>query len=114
MSSEIKENRISATFDAHRSGFLAGGTLIGFVAGFVLRALGAPAWLAAMVSVGCIAGCAALAYVRPDPASVPLDKAQRRQRGRSLAIGLALGGLVVLFYIATIVRLGSNVANRAL
>jgi len=38
----------------------------------------------------------------------------RRQRMRSLAIALALGALVALFYIATIVRLGGNVASRAL
>jgi hypothetical protein len=38
----------------------------------------------------------------------------RRQRGRSIAIALALGGLVVLFYIATMIRLGGNVFNRAL
>lgn len=38
----------------------------------------------------------------------------RRQRGRSIAIALALAGLVVLFYIATMVRLGGNVFNRAL
>lgn len=37
---------------------------------------------------------------------------ERRRRMRSLAIGLALVGLVVLFYVATIVRLGSNVFNR--
>jgi hypothetical protein len=36
----------------------------------------------------------------------------RRQRMRSIAIALVLGGLVVLFYIATIVRLGGNVFNR--
>lgn len=33
---------------------------------------------------------------------------QRRQRARSLAIGLALGALVILFYVVTIVRLGPN------
>ena len=33
---------------------------------------------------------------------------RRRQRTRSLAIGLALGALVILFYVATIVRLGPN------
>ena len=114
MSTETKDSRLAATFDAHRSEFLAGGTLIGFVSGFVLRALGAPAWLAALASLACIAGCGGLAYLRPDPATVPLDEAQRRQRGRSIAIALALGGLVLLFYIATIVRLGSNVANRVL
>ena len=37
---------------------------------------------------------------------------KRRQRYRSIAIGLALVALVVLFYVATIVRLGGNVFNR--
>lgn len=36
----------------------------------------------------------------------------RRQRMRSLAIALALGAMVALFYAATIVRLGGNVLNR--
>jgi ferric-dicitrate binding protein FerR (iron transport regulator) len=39
---------------------------------------------------------------------------QRRQRMRSLAIALTLAALVVLFYVATIVRLGGNVFNRPL
>ncbi|MBZ0208678.1 MAG: hypothetical protein K8F92_03355 [Hyphomicrobium sp.] len=39
---------------------------------------------------------------------------QRRQRMRSLAIALALAAFVVLFYVATIVRLGGNVLNRAI
>lgn len=39
---------------------------------------------------------------------------KRRQAWRSLAIALALGGLVLLFYVATIVRLGGNVVNRSL
>ena len=33
---------------------------------------------------------------------------------RSLAIAWILAGLVVLFFIVTIVRLGGNVANRPL
>jgi hypothetical protein len=33
---------------------------------------------------------------------------------RSIAIGLTLAGLALLFYIATIVRLGGNVMNRPL
>jgi len=37
---------------------------------------------------------------------------KRRQRTRSVAIGLALLGLVVLFYLATIIHLGGNVGNR--
>lgn len=37
---------------------------------------------------------------------------QRRQRMRSLAIALALGAMVLVFYAATIVRLGGNVFDR--
>ncbi len=40
------------------------------------------------------------------------EQRRKRQRMRSIAIALALVGLVVLFYIATIVRLGGNVLNR--
>mgnify|MGYP001768445412 CR=1 FL=1 len=36
----------------------------------------------------------------------------RRQRGRSLAIALSLGLLVIIFYAATIVRLGPNAMDR--
>ena len=39
---------------------------------------------------------------------------ERRRRMRSIAIGLALAALVVLFYVATLVRLGGNVMNRPL
>ena len=38
----------------------------------------------------------------------------RRRRLRSIAIALALAALVVLFYVATIVRLGGNVLPRPL
>ncbi|MGD9802264.1 MAG: hypothetical protein AB7E81_06565 [Hyphomicrobiaceae bacterium] len=40
------------------------------------------------------------------------DERKRRQRLRSLAIGLALGALVIIFYVATIVRLGPNAVRR--
>ena len=36
------------------------------------------------------------------------DERWRRQRLRSIAIALALGALVVIFYAATIVRFGSQ------
>ena len=39
---------------------------------------------------------------------------KRRQRMRSIAIAWILAALAVLFFIVTIVRLGGNVANRAL
>jgi hypothetical protein len=38
----------------------------------------------------------------------------RRRRARSIAIALGLGFLVAMFYAATIVHLGGNVANRAI
>lgn len=40
------------------------------------------------------------------------DQVRARQRTRSIAIALALAFLVVLFYVATIVRLGPDVLNR--
>jgi hypothetical protein len=39
---------------------------------------------------------------------------QRRRRARNMAIGFVLAGLVVLFYLITVFKLGGNVANRAL
>jgi hypothetical protein len=38
----------------------------------------------------------------------------RRQKRRSIAIALALVGMVMLFYVATMVRLGANVFNRGI
>ena len=37
---------------------------------------------------------------------------QRRRRARSLAIALTLGGLVLLFYVVTIVKMGPAILNR--
>jgi hypothetical protein len=39
---------------------------------------------------------------------------KKRQRMRSVAIALGLGFLVMMFYAATIVHLGANVANRTI
>jgi len=50
-----------------------------------------------------------------EPEGIRLTELQlRRRRARSIAIGLALAALVVLFWAVTIVRLGSNVLNRSL
>jgi hypothetical protein len=38
----------------------------------------------------------------------------KRRRTRSIVIALGLGFLVAMFYAATIVHLGGNVANRAI
>ena len=40
------------------------------------------------------------------------EEQKRRQRARSIAIGLTLAVLVVIFYLVTILRLGGNVFNR--
>jgi hypothetical protein len=42
------------------------------------------------------------------------EEQKRRRRSRSVAIGLALGALVLLFYLVTIVKLGPGVLNRPL
>lgn len=48
-----------------------------------------------------------------DPADQQAPQA-RNARRRSIAIALMLGVLVVLFYAATLVHLGGNVANRGM
>ena len=46
---------------------------------------------------------------------VPSDEAARRRRRRnSIALGLVLGLLVVIFYALTIVKMGPAVFNRDL
>jgi hypothetical protein len=46
---------------------------------------------------------------------VRLTKEQvRRRRMRSIAIAITLAVLVALFYVVTIVRIGGNIAGRAL
>jgi hypothetical protein len=37
-----------------------------------------------------------------------------RRRRRSIALGLVLGAIVVIFYVLTIVKLGPNVFDRTL
>jgi hypothetical protein len=38
----------------------------------------------------------------------------KRRRARSVALALALGALVVLFYVLTIAKLGPQILNRSL
>jgi predicted HTH domain antitoxin len=42
------------------------------------------------------------------------DRRQRGRRARSVAIALILGGLVILFYLVTIAKLGPSVMERPL
>ena len=50
--------------------------------------------------------------VMTNPPFGPEDMARRRKR--AIALALILGGMVVLFFVTTIVRLGSAVAERSL
>ena len=50
----------------------------------------------------------------PDDGIVLTEEQKRRRRARSIAIGLALGALALLFYAVTIVKLGPGVLNRPL
>ena len=49
-----------------------------------------------------------------DKGIVLTEEQRKRRRARSIAIGLALGALVLLFYVVTIVKLGPGVLRRPL
>ncbi|MFL6937669.1 MAG: hypothetical protein ACJ8EJ_23745 [Xanthobacteraceae bacterium] len=50
----------------------------------------------------------------PDDGIMLSEEQKRRRRARSIAIGLALGALALLFYVVTVVKLGPGVLNRPL
>jgi len=52
--------------------------------------------------------------VSKDEAQQTEEVAAKRRRMRSIAIALALVGMALMFYLATLVHLGGNVANRPL
>jgi hypothetical protein len=47
-----------------------------------------------------------------DKGIVLTEEQKKRRRARSIAIGLVLGALVLLFYAVTIVKLGPGVLRR--
>jgi hypothetical protein len=50
-----------------------------------------------------------------DEDRVTLTPSQKKaQRSRSVAIGLALAALVVIFYIATIAKFGASMLDKAM
>jgi hypothetical protein len=49
----------------------------------------------------------------PRPPVLSPEEQQRRRR-RSLALALALGALVVMFYLVTIAKIGPQILQRAL
>jgi hypothetical protein len=48
----------------------------------------------------------------PSPRLTPEE--QKRRRKRSLALALTLGGLVLLFYVVTIAKIGPQILQRPL
>lgn len=50
----------------------------------------------------------------PDTGIVLTPEQQRSRRNRNIAIGLAIGFFVLLFYVVTIAKLGSHVLERQL
>jgi hypothetical protein len=87
---------------------------LGLAAGVVLAAgsrwLALPAW----INLALIAAAAALGLALSIERGLKPgeNEMQRRQRMRNIAIGWALFGLVFLFYVATMARLGGNALNR--
>jgi high-affinity K+ transport system ATPase subunit B len=48
-----------------------------------------------------------------DQAPMQLTEEQKRsRRSRNIALGIIIAGLVVLFYVITVVKLGGNVLQR--
>ncbi len=94
-----------------------GAVLLGVVSWLVL---GAGSWV--LVAVAAVVGGAIAAFIiasvwgadRLAAKTGAGDEDRRRQRMRSVAIALSLAVLVILFYAATIIRLGGNVFNRGL
>lgn len=52
--------------------------------------------------------------IKPAPVLTEAEKLALRRRRRSVALALVLGGLVVIFYVLTIVKMGPGVLNREL
>lgn len=42
----------------------------------------------------------------------PSDNQKKAQRSRSIAIGFALAALVIIFYVATVIKFGPALLNR--
>lgn len=88
-----------------RGVILAVGCLIWLAAFFS----GLPKWIATLVAIAVGLFFMVDHNIRT---MASLTETKRRERTRNLAIALALGGMALLFYLATMVRLGPNVFNR--
>ncbi len=102
----------TAHSDGPRAVFLAGGTLLGFVVGGVLMWFGASRWQASGMGLMVLGVAWWIGSIRPDPSTLAQDERARRQRHRSVGIALGLGALVLIFYAATMIRLGPNALRK--
>lgn len=58
-----------------------------------------------------------MAVMTKDPRKTGIvltDEEKKRRRARTVATGLVLGALVLIFYVVTIAKLGPGVLNRPL
>jgi hypothetical protein len=98
--------------DTRRIGFLVSGILLGLLFNVLAVGFGADRLMAYGIAAIPVLGSLGLAVFSPGPVRPPLTEEQRRQRMRSIAIALMLFAFSAMFYAATIVRLGKQVANR--
>jgi hypothetical protein len=111
---EPEGGRSGTAGNSHRNGFAAGGALAGFVVAGILSGLGASHWQAAGMALLVTGAVLWFGGMRVDPATLAAGEAASRQRYRSRAIALGLGALVLIFYVATLVRLGPNALRKDL
>lgn len=81
------------------------------LAGAAVKILGATTLSAVALAVAGFGVTLWIGAMQP-PDTKAVDEAARRQRHRSVAIAACLAALVIIFYVATIVRLGPNALKR--
>lgn len=50
--------------------------------------------------------------IMDEPGIKLTEEQKKRRRSRSIAIAIALAGLVMLFYVVTIVKMGPDILSR--
>jgi hypothetical protein len=106
MSGRKGDNGGSVGFGAIPRGIILG---IGCVVWLAAFFSGLPKWISTLVAIAVGLFFMVDHNIRT---MAGLTEAKRRERTRNLAIALALGGMALLFYLATMVRLGPNVFSR--
>ena len=73
---------------------------------------GNSAVLSLAAAIGLAIALVLLAAVKVADYVGPAGDATARQRGRNIAMAVALGAFAIMFYAATIVRMGSTIASH--